>query len=169
MKIKVCVVQDSPIFFDKGKTIEKIEAIAEKYADEGCKLIVFPESFIPGYPRGFSFGATIGKRTDEGRELYAKYYKNSIDVKSEDLTKLEALSKSKNIYLVIGVTEKENLNGSLYCSTASVGTAQCRPLAVTSTPFHGCPLSPFRVPSPVKSMRIHLRPSGSVWSKNVSR
>ena len=116
MKIKVCVVQDSPVFFDKDKTIEKIEAITEKYADEGCKLIVFPESFIPGYPRGFSFGATIGKRTDQGRELYAKYHENSIDVESEDLTKLEALSKSKDIYLVIGVTEKENLNGSLYCS-----------------------------------------------------
>lgn len=116
MKIKVCVVQDSPVFFDKGKTIEKIEAITEKYADEGCKLIVFPESFVPGYPRGFSFGATIGKRTDEGRELYAAYHKNSIDVNSEDLKKLEKLSKSKNTYLVIGVTEKENLNGSLYCS-----------------------------------------------------
>jgi nitrilase len=116
MKVKVCVIQDSPVFFDKEKTIEKIEKLVEKHAREGCELIVFPESFVPGYPRGFSFGATIGSRTVEGRKLYAEYYKNSIDVESGDLTRLEKLAKKKNIYLVIGVTEKENLTGSLFCS-----------------------------------------------------
>jgi nitrilase len=116
MKIKVCVVQDSPVFFDKEKTIRKVEELTIKYAGEGCKLIVFPESFIPGYPRGFSFGATIGKRTDEGRKMYLEYHKNSFDIHSQDLKTLEALSKSQNVYIVIGVTEKDSINGSLYCS-----------------------------------------------------
>ena len=116
MKIKVCLVQDSPVFFDKEKTIEKVEVLVRKYAGEGSELIVFPESFIPGYPRGFSFGATVGNRTDEGRKMYLVYHKNSIDIHSEDLKRLEDLSKKQNVYLVIGITEKENLNGSLYCS-----------------------------------------------------
>jgi nitrilase len=116
MKISVCLVQDSPVFFDKEKTIKKVEELVIKYAGEGSKLIVFPESFIPGYPRGFSFGATVGNRTDEGRKMYSEYYKNSFDINSEDLRTLEDLSKSQNVYLVIGVTEKENSSGSLYCS-----------------------------------------------------
>ena len=116
MKINVCLVQDSPVFFDKEKTIKKVEELVIKYAGEGSRLIVFPESFIPGYPRGFSFGATVGNRTDEGRKMYSEYYKNSFDINSEDLTTLEDLSKSQNVYLVIGVTEKENSSGSLYCS-----------------------------------------------------
>jgi len=116
MKIKVCIVQDSPVFFDKERTIKKVEELTRNYANQGCELIVFSESFIPGYPRGFSFGATIGRRTDEGRKLYSEYHKNSIDVDSEDLKRLEELSESQNIYLVIGVTEKENISGSLYCS-----------------------------------------------------
>jgi nitrilase len=116
MKIKVCLIQDSPIFFDKEKTIIKVEKLTKKYAKEGCNLIVFPESFIPGYPRGFSFGAIIGSRTNEGRKLYSEYYKNSLDTESEDLKRLERLAKSQNVYLVIGITEKENTNGSLYCS-----------------------------------------------------
>ncbi len=116
MKVKVGVVQDCPVFFDKEKTIQKIEDLTKKYANKGCELLVFPESFIPGYPRGFSFGATIGSRTDEGRALYSEYYNNSIDLESEDLTRLEKLSKSQNIYLVIGATEKKDTNGSLYCS-----------------------------------------------------
>ncbi len=116
MKIKVCVIQDSPVFFDKEKTIIKIEKLTKKYAQQGCKLIVFPESFIPGYPRGFSFGAKIGSRKPEGKKLYAEYHKNSLDVKSKDLKKLENLAKSQKVYLVIGVTEKDTTNGSLYCS-----------------------------------------------------
>ena len=116
MKIKVCLIQDSPVFFDKEKTIEKVEHLSRKYAKEGCELIVFPESFIPGYPRGFSFGANIGSRTNEGRNLYSEYHKNSLDLESEDLKRLEELSKTENIYLVIGITEKQNTSGSLYCS-----------------------------------------------------
>lgn len=116
MKVKVCLIQDSPVFFDKEKTIVKVETLTKQYAKQGCELIVFPESFIPGYPRGFSFGAKIGSRTDEGRKLYSTYYKNSIDLESDDLKRLEQLAKSQNTYLVIGVTEKENTSGSLYCS-----------------------------------------------------
>ena len=116
MTIKVAVVQDAPVFFDKEATLEKVETITMQYASDGCQLIVFPESFIPGYPRGFSFGATIGSRTDEGRQHYADYYNNSFDLESDDLTRLETLSKEQNIYIVIGVTEKQQTNGSLYCS-----------------------------------------------------
>ena len=77
MKVKVCLVQDSPVFFDKEGTIQKLEALAQQYSKEGCDLIVFPESYVPGYPRGFSFGTNIGGRTDEGRKLYSEYRKNS--------------------------------------------------------------------------------------------
>ncbi len=116
MKIKVCLIQDSPVFFDKEKTITKVEELVKKYSKDGCELIVFPETFIPGYPRGFSFGAKIGSRTSQGRDLYAEYHKNSIDIESEDLKRLEKLAKLQKVYLVIGVTEKENTSGSLFCS-----------------------------------------------------
>ncbi|SHG28562.1 carbon-nitrogen hydrolase family protein [Flagellimonas flava] len=116
MKVKVGLIQDSPVFFDKEKTMDKAEQLTKKYAKQGCDLLVFPESFIPGYPRGFSFGAKIGSRTDDGRKLYSEYYKNSIDLESDDLKRLEKLSKQEKVYLVISVTEKQSTNGSLYCS-----------------------------------------------------
>ena len=116
MKLKVCLIQDNPIFFDKEKTFQKVETLSAQYAKEGNQLIVFPESFIPGYPRGFSFGAKIGSRTEEGRNLYATYHANSFDLESKDLERLESLCHELEIYLVIGVTEKSNANGSLFCS-----------------------------------------------------
>ena len=116
MKVKVGVVQDNPVFFDKDKTLDKVGELVHKYSKEGCELLVFPESFIPGYPRGFSFGAKVGSRTEEGRKLYREYRDNSIDLESDDLKYLEELSKSTNTYLVMGITEKVDANGSLFCS-----------------------------------------------------
>jgi nitrilase len=116
MKIKICLVQHSPVFFDKVRTLGKVEELTKQYASEGCKLIVFPESYVPGYPRGFSFGAVIGSRTKEERQLYQEYYDNSIDVESKDLKRLESLARDQNVYLVIGITEEQSVSGSLFCS-----------------------------------------------------
>ena len=116
MQIKLGVVQHSPVFFDKEASLKKLAKLTEENAAKGCRLLVFPESYIPGYPRGFDFGATVGKRTEEGRELFLEYSRQSVDVTSRDIDYLEELSKTHNVYLVVGVTEKEASSGSLYCS-----------------------------------------------------
>ena len=115
MKVKVGVVQYSPVFFNKEASFKKLAELAEENASKGCQLLVFPESFIPGYPRGFDFGATVGNRTDKGRDLFLEYSKQSVDVTS-DITILEEIARKHHIYLVVGVTEKEASSGSLYCS-----------------------------------------------------
>ncbi|MEM7484805.1 MAG: carbon-nitrogen hydrolase family protein [Bacteroidota bacterium] len=120
MTIKVGVVQESPVFFDKEKTLDKMEKIIEVQAAQGCQLLVFPESFVPGYPRGFLFGAKIGSRTPEGKALYAKYHEQSMNANGVDMQRLIALSEKHNCYLVIGFTEKQEKNGSLYCSMAYI-------------------------------------------------
>jgi nitrilase len=116
MKVKVGLVQDSPVFFNKEKTLDKMELLIKDGAKKGCNLLVFPESFVPGYPRGFLFGAKVGSRTPEGKALYAKYYKNSMSIDGKEMDRLVALAKKYNSYLVVGITEKQEQNNSLYCS-----------------------------------------------------
>ena len=116
MKVNVCLVQDNPVFFDKEKTIDKMEGIIEEQARNGAKLIVFPESFIPGYPRGFSFGTVVGRRSTKGRELFAEYYKNSVSLEGNSMNRLLEMAKRNDVYLCVGITEKVPTNKSLYCS-----------------------------------------------------
>jgi len=116
MKVKVAVIQESPVFFNKDASLQKVSSLCKTYAARGCQLLVFPESFIPGYPRGFTFGATIGNRTKAGRSLCAQYHKQSISLEGQDLQFLENVARKNGIYLVLGVTEKEKKHGSLYCS-----------------------------------------------------
>ena len=116
MKIKVGVIQESPVFFDKARTLEKLEQLVKTHAAEGCQLLLFPESFIPGYPRGFSFGANIGSRSAEGRQQFLEYSAQSVSLGSEEQAFLESLAADHNVYLVVGLTEKDRESGSLYCA-----------------------------------------------------
>lgn len=116
MKIKVALVQESPRFFDKEGGLRQVETFSQQCAEAGCQLIVFPESFIPGYPRGFSFGTKVGSRSEEGRALYAAYHANSISLEGEEMKRLETLANRLGVYLVIGVTERVEGDGSLFCS-----------------------------------------------------
>lgn len=113
---QIAVVQASPVFFDKKKTMDKINSLLEDTKGQKPKLILFPEVFIPGYPRGLTFGTTIGSRTQEGRELFLEYWENSIEVPGPETTQLGKLAKEASCYLVIGVTEKDKISDTLYCS-----------------------------------------------------
>ena len=110
------VVQASPILFDKQKTIEKIGDLIRDVAQQKSNIILFPEVFIPGYPRGLSFGTVVGNRSAEGRELFLKYWENAIEIPGKDTELLGKFAKEAKSYLVIGVTEKDTISDTLYCS-----------------------------------------------------
>jgi nitrilase len=118
--IQVGLVQDAPIFFDKTATIEKMLNHIKTASVKGVDLIIFPESYVPGYPRGFTFGTDIGRRTEEGKILYQQYWKNSVDLKGEETNQLVEASKTHGIYVVAGVTERTKTSGSLYCTTVYI-------------------------------------------------
>lgn len=123
MKVKVTLIQDSPIFFKKEATLKKVEDLTWQHAQQGSKLIVFPESFVPGYPRGFMFGTKVGSRTPEGRDVFAQYYDNSFNLDT-DLQRIENLSKEQQVYIILGVTEQQSSNGTLYCSMLYVSPSK---------------------------------------------
>jgi nitrilase len=113
---KVGVVQATPALFDLPKTVEIIIDWIKKGAAEGCELLLFPESFIPCYPRGLDFDAIIGKRTDKSRDQWLHYWNNSIETSSEHLLAISDAIKKANLFVALGVTEKEVIGGSLHCS-----------------------------------------------------
>lgn len=121
--LKVSVIQDAPVLFDLNATMEKTIELTRLAAEKGSKLIVFPESFIPCYPRGLSFGMKVGSRTEEGRLDFERYYNNSVKVPGPEVDMLSQLTRELGIYLSIGVTERDgkNIDGTLHCSNLFFG------------------------------------------------
>ena len=114
--IKVALVQASPVWFDLDGTIEKIEHLLLSASREKAELVVFPEAFIPCYPRGLGFGTVVGNRSEAGRALWEKYWKHALDLESPAALRIAAVIKAAHVYCAIGVTEREKSTGTLYCS-----------------------------------------------------
>ena len=112
--VRAAVVQASSIFFDRKGSIEKTIQLTSDAAAKGAELIVFPEAFISAYPRGMDFGAVVGARSDEGREMFRRYWASSVDVPGPDVDILAAAAQNHKVHLVIGVIERDG--GTLYCT-----------------------------------------------------
>lgn len=116
LSTKIAVVQAAPVLFDVAKSIKKVETLTKKAAANGAKLVLFPETFISVYPRGLSFGTVVGSRSKEGRATWLRYVESAIEVPSAASDKLAAIAAKHQVYLVVGITEKSKVGGSLYCS-----------------------------------------------------
>jgi nitrilase len=111
---RVAVVQAGSILFDSAATLAKAERLISEAARSGARLLVFPEAFIGGYPKGADFGARVGSRTLEGRKLFRRYFEDAVDVPGPATLRLGEAARAHGVWLVIGVIERDG--GTLYCT-----------------------------------------------------
>jgi nitrilase len=115
---RVAVVQAAPILFNRDATVEKTCRLVTEAAAQGARLILFPEAFVPAYPRGLSFGTVVGHRSPEGRRTWERYWANAVDVPGPVTEALGAAARQAKAYLAIGVVERDSQysQGTLYCT-----------------------------------------------------
>ncbi|KAM0285808.1 hypothetical protein ACHAQH_001270 [Verticillium albo-atrum] len=61
-------------------TLPQLEALARRAAANKADLLLLPEAYLGGYPRGADFGAVIGGRSAQGRAEYAAYFRQAVDL-----------------------------------------------------------------------------------------
>ncbi|ANY70263.1 nitrilase [Paenibacillus sp. BIHB 4019] len=122
-KVKVGVVQAAPSLLDKQSAFKQIAAYAGEASRQGVKLLVFPEVFISGYPRGMTFGNRVGSRTAEGREDFRRYAESAITIPGEDTDRLGEIAAENGLYLIVGALERDQefSGATLYNSIVYVG------------------------------------------------
>jgi len=113
-KIKAAVVQAGSYVFDTARTIEKLRTYCVEAQATGATLVVFPEAFLGGYPKGIDFGARVGSRSPEGRDDFRRYWDAAIAVPGPETATLGEIAAAHTINLVVGVIEREG--GTLYCT-----------------------------------------------------
>lgn len=117
--IPVAVIQAAPVAFERGPTLEKVRALTADAAAQGAQLVLFPEAFVGGYPKGVDFGARVGMRSPEGRDLFRRYWIGALDVPGPDTDYLGDVARQHGVHLVIGVIERQG--GTLYCTVLFFG------------------------------------------------
>jgi nitrilase len=113
--IRVAVAQVGSVLFDTAATLRRVEELCRSAAEQKARLIVFPEALLGGYPKGLTFGASVGRRSDTGRDLFLRYWEGAIVCPGPETAALSKLALQLRLHLVIGVVER--YGGTLYCSS----------------------------------------------------
>lgn len=108
-KFKAATVQTSPVFLNVEKTIDKAITFVKEAANNGAKIIAFPEVFVAGYPYWNWIMTPV-----QGSKWYEELYKASVDVSGPDIKRLCLAAKDNDIQIVIGINERGKSYGEIY-------------------------------------------------------
>jgi nitrilase len=88
--VRVGVIQHAPVLLDREATLRQMETLVSQAVVDGAQLIVFPESFLPGYP---SWIWRLAAEDDYVvlASLHARLLENSVSLKKGAL---EAIMRS---------------------------------------------------------------------------
>lgn len=111
---KAAVAQLASLPFDPVASAEKAADTIRRAGAMDVKLVVFPEAFLGGYPKGANFGAPVGMRKPEGRTAYERYYDAAIDLDGHEVEIIAEATAETGIFAVIGCIERDG--GTLYCT-----------------------------------------------------
>lgn len=117
-KYKVATVQASPVFLDREATIDKACYLMDEAACQGAVLVVFPETWVPGYPVWTN--AISRWNYSPAKKAYSRLYKNSVDIPGPVTECLGKAAKKAGVFLVIGVHER-TYSGTLYNTILFIG------------------------------------------------
>ncbi len=118
-KVRVAVVQAGSVPFDTEACVDKAVRLTADAAATGAKVVLFPEAFIAGYPKGLSYGLVVGARDPVGREEFRLYLDAAIEVPGIHTLRLGEAAAAAGVYLVMGVIEREL--GTCYCTVLFFG------------------------------------------------
>lgn len=119
--IRASVIQACTVRYDLDATLLKMERLVKVAKErDGSGMVVFPEAFIGGYPKGQTFGCVIGERHSSGRQDYLDYHNAAVTIPGPAISRIEKIARESGVLIVSGVIEKEKVGGSLFCTVVWV-------------------------------------------------
>jgi len=112
--VKAAVVQAGAVPFDTKACVDKAVRLIGEAAAAGARVILFPEAFITGYPKGLNYGLVVGARDPVGREEFRLYLEAAIAVPGPETERIGKAAAKAASHVVIGVIEREG--GTCYCT-----------------------------------------------------
>jgi nitrilase len=105
--VTVAGVQAAPVFLDRDATVERVAVLTKEAAGNGAALIVFPETFVPGYP---DWVWRTTPWADGG--WYERLFDQAVDVPGPTTDAIGKIARAAKAYLSVGVDERDG--GTLY-------------------------------------------------------
>jgi nitrilase len=109
-RFRAAAVQAAPVFLDREATLDKMGPLVAEAAQEGAELVVFGESFLPGFPVWNLVLAPVDQHP-----FFRALYENALLVPGPQTERLADLARRHGVHLSVGVTERSPVSmGALY-------------------------------------------------------
>ena len=122
--IRVAVIQQPPVLLDGPATLDAAVRFVHEAADAGARLIVFPESYLPGYPV-WIWRLQPERDYQLTSEIHAKLLENSIDLATDGLRRLREAAAQREAVVVCGVHERDGAfsRATIYNTAVTIGAS----------------------------------------------
>lgn len=111
---QIAAVQASPVFMDREATVEKTCRFIAEAAENGAKMVVFPETFIPAYPDWI--WRIPAAEYALNQKLYGDLLDQAVSIPGATTDRLCQAARDAGVYVSIGVNERNDdaSGGSLF-------------------------------------------------------
>ena len=116
--MRVAGVQAAPAWVDRAATTDKVLALMSEASDGGADIVVFPETFLPGYPVFVMPGVRMSDPTDQS--AYARYVDQAVEIDGPELSAITQAARDCEMFVYLGVVERSASGGSVYCSLVAI-------------------------------------------------
>jgi nitrilase len=103
---KVAAVQNSPVFLNQQGTVDLTARLTKEAANQGAKLVVFPEAFVAGYP-DWVWVLPAGKKPAIS-EMFSALLASAVRVPSDTTEQIGEAAREAGVYLTIGINERNS-------------------------------------------------------------
>jgi nitrilase len=112
---KIAVIQRSPTYLHRDRTMETATAAIAEAASNGASLVIFPEAFLPGYP-AWIWRLRPGTDGAISSRIHGLLLENSVRLDRGDLLALTNAARKHALTVICGVDERdvEFGGGTLY-------------------------------------------------------
>src|SRR5256885_1599765 len=106
MTVRVAVIQEE-VAPTLAEGLARTEAASRRAAADGARLIVFPETWLPGYPAWLDVCRDVALWDhDPVKAVYGRMAEQSLTVPGDACTQLGELARETEALLVVGVIER---------------------------------------------------------------
>ncbi len=119
---RVAIVQRAPVLLHREETMERVLGGLEEATGGGATLVVFPETYLPGYPE-YIWRLSPGDDYDLSREIHGRLLSNAIDLDAGDLQPVQDAARRTAATVVIGVHERDGAfsRATIYNTVVTIG------------------------------------------------
>lgn len=105
--VKVAAIQHGPVYMDLAGSVEKAIALVARGASLGASLIVFPETWLPGYPAWLDCCRDVALWDNPPvKKVFARLMENSVVIPGPITEKLGEAARQHEVVINIGVHER---------------------------------------------------------------